>query len=117
MWTVRWPPRWPTSGRRRSTCAGRRCCGRTRCGRALPGAPDVLARRRGLLPSTIAHAAWGLLLARCAGTPDAVFGTTVSGRPAELPGVTERVGMFVNTVPVRVAVDGELPVGPWLAAL
>jgi amino acid adenylation domain-containing protein len=84
--------------------------------RVDPG-PDVLARRRGLLPSTIAHAAWGLLLARCAGTPDAVFGTTVSGRPAELPGVTERVGMFVNTVPVRVAVDGELPVGPWLAAV
>ena len=79
--------------------------------------PDVLARKRGLLPSTIAHAAWGLLLARCAGTPDAVFGTTVSGRPAELPGVTERVGMFVNTVPVRIAVDGELPVGPWLAAV
>ena len=79
--------------------------------------PDVLARRRGLLPSTIAHAAWGLLLARCAGTPDAVFGTTVSGRPAELPGVTERVGMFVNTVPVRISVDGGLPVGPWLAAV
>jgi amino acid adenylation domain-containing protein len=79
--------------------------------------PDVLARRRGLLPSTIAHAAWGLLLARCAGTPDAVFGTTVSGRPAELPGVTERVGMFVNTVPVRISVDGELPVRPWLAAV
>jgi hypothetical protein len=79
--------------------------------------PGTLARRRGLLPSTIAHAAWGLLLARCAGTPDAVFGTTVSGRPAELPGVTERVGMFVNTVPVRVDVDGGLPVGPWLAAL
>ncbi|MPZ81610.1 MAG: amino acid adenylation domain-containing protein [Actinophytocola sp.] len=82
--------------------------------------PDVLARRRGLLPSTIAHAAWGLLLARCASTPDAVFGTTVSGRPAELPGVTERVGMFVNTVPVRVAIadtDGELVVDRWLAAL
>jgi amino acid adenylation domain-containing protein len=85
--------------------------------RYVPGDPEVLARRRGLLPSTIAHAAWGLLLARCAGTPDAVFGTTVSGRPAELPGVTERVGMFVNTVPVRVAVDGGLPVGPWLAAV
>src|SRR5947208_1158658 len=108
MWTVRWPTRWPSSGRRRSTCVRRRCCGRTRGG---------LPRRRGLLPSTIAQAAWGVLLARCAGTPAAVFGTTVSGRPAELPGVTERVGMFVNTVPVRVAVDGELPVGPWLAAL
>ncbi len=31
--------------------------------------------------------------------------------------MTERVGMFVNTVPVHVAVDGELPVGPWLAAV
>ncbi|WP_156960447.1 non-ribosomal peptide synthetase [Amycolatopsis taiwanensis] len=77
--------------------------------------PEPLARARGLLPSTIVHAAWGFLLATCADAPDAVFGTTVSGRPAELPGVTERVGMFVNTVPVRVSVDGELPIGPWLA--
>jgi amino acid adenylation domain-containing protein len=77
--------------------------------------PDTLARSRGLLPSTIAHAAWGLLLARAADTADAVFGTTVAGRPAELPGVTERVGMFVNTVPVRVAVAGDALVGPWLA--
>jgi amino acid adenylation domain-containing protein len=79
--------------------------------------PDTLARRRGLLPSTIAHAAWGFLLARCGGGADAVFGTTVAGRPAELPGVTERVGMFVNTVPVRVAVADDATVGPWLADL
>ena len=76
---------------------------------------DVLARARGVLPSTIVHAAWGLLLARCAGSPDAVFGMTVTGRPVELPGVTERVGQFVNTLPVRVPAAGDLRVGPWLA--
>jgi hypothetical protein len=76
---------------------------------------DVLAKARGLLPSTLVHAAWGLLLARCAGAADAVFGMTVTGRPVELPGVTERVGQFVNTLPVRVPATGDLRVGPWLA--
>jgi amino acid adenylation domain-containing protein len=77
--------------------------------------PEPLARARGLLPSTVVHAGWGYLLATCADRPAAVFGTTVSGRPAELPRVTERVGMFVNTVPVRVPVDGDMRLGPWLA--
>ncbi|MGG7614338.1 condensation domain-containing protein, partial [Streptomyces sp. ZG43] len=45
---------------------------------------------------------------------DVVFGTTVSGRPAGLPGAESTVGLFINTVPVRVtALPGE-PVGRWL---
>ncbi|MCE0445824.1 condensation domain-containing protein [Streptomyces tricolor] len=47
-----------------------------------------------------------LLLSRYGGGDDVVFGTTVSGRPAELPGVTSMMGLFINTRPTRVRVDG-----------
>ncbi|HEU0078824.1 MAG TPA: amino acid adenylation domain-containing protein, partial [Longimicrobiaceae bacterium] len=74
-------------------------------------------RRHGLTMNTLLQGAWGLLLARYSGDEEVLFGTTVSGRPAELPGVEEMVGLFINTLPVRVRVTaaGELP--GWLAAL
>ena len=75
------------------------------------------AQRAGLTVNTLVQGAWALLLSRWAGTGDVVFGTTVSGRPAELPGVESMVGMFINTVPTRVAVDPREQAGPWLRAL
>ncbi len=51
--------------------------------------------------NTIVQGAWALLLSRYSGRGDVVFGTTVSGRPAELAGVESMVGMFINTVPTR----------------
>ncbi|CUW25653.1 non-ribosomal peptide synthetase [Streptomyces reticuli] len=74
------------------------------------------AARAGLTVNTVVEGAWALLLARYSGRDDVVFGTTVSGRPAELPGVEGMIGMFINTVPTRVGVpDG--PVLPWLRGL
>ncbi|MFI1166942.1 non-ribosomal peptide synthase/polyketide synthase [Streptomyces sp. NPDC020801] len=64
------------------------------------------AARAGLTVNTVVQGAWALLLARCSGRRDVVFGTTVSGRPAELPGVDSMIGMFINTVPTRVRVPG-----------
>ncbi|WP_297626967.1 non-ribosomal peptide synthetase [Nocardia sp.] len=55
--------------------------------------------------NTIVQAAWALLLAELTGSADIVFGATVSGRPPELPGAERMVGMLVNTVPVRIALD------------
>jgi amino acid adenylation domain-containing protein len=46
-----------------------------------------------------------------------MFGATVSGRPADLPGVETMVGLFINTVPVRVRIDPARPLGDWLAEL
>ncbi|RXS78971.1 non-ribosomal peptide synthetase, partial [Geobacillus sp. PK12] len=69
-----------------------------------------LARGNGLTTSTILQAAWALVLARLAGRTDVVFGSVVSGRPAEVPDVERMVGMFINTVPVRVRLDGARPV-------
>ncbi|MFG2285699.1 amino acid adenylation domain-containing protein [Streptomyces sp. NPDC048595] len=61
------------------------------------------ARRHGLTVNTLVQAAWGVLIGRLTGREDVVFGTTVSGRPAELPGVESIIGLFINTVPLRLA--------------
>ncbi|MGA5036763.1 non-ribosomal peptide synthase/polyketide synthase [Streptomyces capoamus] len=74
------------------------------------------AARAGLTVNTVVEGAWALLLARHSGRDDVVFGTTVSGRPAELPGVDGMIGMFINTVPTRVRIPGG-PVLPWLREL
>ncbi len=75
------------------------------------------ARRWGVTPSTLVQGAWALLLARYAGTDDVLFGATVSGRPADLPGAEEIVGLFINTLPVRVRLRPRATLGEWLAQL
>ncbi|MGW6455279.1 amino acid adenylation domain-containing protein [Streptomyces sp. NPDC055078] len=62
------------------------------------------ARRLGTTPSTLIQCAWGLVLGARTGRQDVVFGLTVSGRPDEIPGVESMVGLFITTVPVRVAI-------------
>ncbi|MEV0691703.1 non-ribosomal peptide synthase/polyketide synthase [Streptomyces sp. NPDC050388] len=72
------------------------------------------AQRAGLTVNTVLQGAWGLLLHHYGGGDDVVFGTTVSGRPAELPGVTSMVGLFINTLPTRLRIDGGRPLLEWL---
>ena len=64
-------------------------------------AVSELARARRTTVSTVLQAAWAQLLMWLTGQHDVVFGTTVSGRPAELAGADSMVGLFINTVPVR----------------
>ncbi len=64
----------------------------------------AFARRHRLTVNAVVQGSWARLLARHGGDPDVCFGAVVSGRPPELPGVDRIVGMFVNTVPVRVTV-------------
>ncbi|MGV9455865.1 amino acid adenylation domain-containing protein [Streptomyces sp. NPDC003635] len=68
------------------------------------------ARRHGLTLNTVLNAAWGLVLAGASGRSDVVFGTTVAGRPSEVPDVENVIGMFLNTVPARIAFDPREPV-------
>ncbi|WP_407690800.1 amino acid adenylation domain-containing protein [Saccharothrix syringae] len=75
------------------------------------------ARRHRVTPSAVVQAAWALLLARSSGRRDVCFGATVSGRPADLPDVDDITGIFINTLPVRVRVDGAAPVADWLRDL
>jgi amino acid adenylation domain-containing protein/non-ribosomal peptide synthase protein (TIGR01720 family) len=75
------------------------------------------ARQHGLTVNTLVQGAWAILLSRHTREQDILFGTTVSGRPAELPGVESMIGMFINTVPARVKVDGRESLSTWLTAL
>ncbi|MBM9464445.1 amino acid adenylation domain-containing protein [Aeromicrobium sp. YIM 150415] len=64
-----------------------------------------VARGSGVTLSTALSYAWAHVLRSVTGRDDVVFGTTVSGRPAELEHVDRMVGLLMNTVPVRVAID------------
>ncbi|MEU6378918.1 amino acid adenylation domain-containing protein [Streptomyces sp. NPDC046909] len=61
-----------------------------------------LATQLGVTLNTLLQGAWALLLANLTGRSDIVFGATVSGRPPAVHGVDDMVGLFINTIPVRV---------------
>uniref|UniRef100_UPI0038998E4D non-ribosomal peptide synthase/polyketide synthase n=1 Tax=Saccharothrix syringae TaxID=103733 RepID=UPI0038998E4D len=75
------------------------------------------AQGNGLTTNTVVQGAWALLLSRYSGQHDVCFGSTVSGRPADLPGADAIPGMFINTVPVRAEVAEDEPVAAWLRRL
>jgi condensation domain-containing protein len=75
------------------------------------------ASRQGLTLNTLVQGAWALLLSHYTGQHDVVFGATVSGRPPELRGIEEMVGIFINTLPVRVKIAPEMRVVDWLRRL
>ena len=69
-------------------------------------------------PNALLQAAWALLLGRLSGSDDVMFGTTVSGRSAAIPGIESMVGFFTNAVPVRVRIDAQsLSIVHWLQQL
>ena len=74
----------------------------------LDQALRALAKARNITLSSVFQAAWGILLSRLTGRWDTVFGVTVSGRPAELPGVEAMLGLFINTMPVRLSLRPDL---------
>jgi mycobactin peptide synthetase MbtF len=75
------------------------------------------ARVGGVTVNTVMQLAWALVLSRLIGRDDVVFGITVSGRPAELAGVEQMIGLFINTVPLRVRLDPAAGVGAQCVAL
>ncbi len=77
----------------------------------------MLARRQQLTLNTIVQGAWALLLHRYSGEDDIVFGATVSGRPPSLNGIESMVGVFINTLPVRIRVPQRESLLSWLKAL
>ncbi len=84
---------------------------------AESAALGAMARRHQLTAATLVQGAWALLLSRYGGGDDVLFGAVVSGRPGELAGVEEMVGLFINTVPVRVPVRPDANLADWLAEL
>ncbi|MBP2190360.1 non-ribosomal peptide synthetase [Nocardia goodfellowii] len=76
---------------------------------AAAAALSALGRARALTLNTLVQGAWAAVLAELTGRHDVVFGATVSGRPADLPGVESMVGLFSNTIPVRLTIDPAQP--------
>ena len=77
----------------------------------------TLVRDHRVTLSTLVQGVWALLLHRYSGEPEVVFGTTLSGRPAALKGVDKMVGLFVNTVPLRITIDRKQSLWSWLEQL
>jgi amino acid adenylation domain-containing protein len=77
----------------------------------------ALCRQLEITPNTLFQGLWSLLLARSSGKRDVVFAGIVSGRPYELEGVESMVGLFINALPVRVAVDERERLTAWLERL
>src|SRR5262249_38329807 len=72
------------------------------------------ARRAGVTLNTVIQTAWAILLGRLLGRDDVVFGATVAGRSPELAGVERMVGLFINTLPLRVKVPPQKPLASLL---
>lgn len=75
------------------------------------------AKHQHLTLNTLLQAAWALLLHKYSGDDDIVFGITVSGRPSELENVESIIGLFINTVPLRIKFNEEDLLETWLKQL
>ncbi len=85
-----------------------------RLSHATTAALQAFARQNQVTLNTLVQGAWALLLSRYSGERDVVFGITVSARPATLPGADTMVGLFINSLPLRVQVSPEERVLPFL---
>uniref|UniRef100_UPI0030DA9FB3 amino acid adenylation domain-containing protein n=4 Tax=Pseudomonas sp. JAI120 TaxID=2723063 RepID=UPI0030DA9FB3 len=85
--------------------------------RPLTGRLEAFARSNKVTLNTLIQAAWLVLLQRYSGQAVVSFGATVAGRPADLVGVEQQIGLFINTLPVICAVDGQQTVADWLQAV
>ncbi len=76
----------------------------------------AFAKETGVTLNTLVQGAWSFLLSRYSNERDVTFGATVSGRPPELPGAEAMIGLFINTLPVRVDVNPQNTIINWLKA-
>ncbi|TBU98722.1 condensation domain-containing protein, partial [Phytopseudomonas dryadis] len=84
---------------------------------AVTGGLALFARALKVTPNTVLQAIWLLLLQRHSGQDTVAFGATVAGRPTELAGIEQQLGLFINTLPVIAAPCADQPLGDWLRAL
>ncbi|WP_445159580.1 amino acid adenylation domain-containing protein [Mycobacterium sp. Dal123C01] len=75
------------------------------------------ARKCGVTLNTLVQMAWAITLSVITDRQDVAFGVTVSGRPSELSGIDTMVGLFINTVPLRVRLNVRETVGAQCLAL
>ncbi|WP_399894596.1 amino acid adenylation domain-containing protein [Streptomyces sp. BBFR51] len=78
---------------------------------------DAAARSAGVPLSVAVHSAWALTLGGILHSRDVVFGSTVSGRDADLAGIEDMVGLFINTIPLRARWAATTTAGELLASV
>ncbi|WP_339373115.1 amino acid adenylation domain-containing protein, partial [Paenibacillus elgii] len=76
-------------------------------GKELTGRMHQVAKRNQVTMNTLIQTVWGIVLQKYNGTRDTLFGSVVSGRPADIPGIERMVGLFINTIPVRIRCDND----------
>ena len=81
---------------------------------SLTTALKTLGQKHQLTLNTLVQGAWALLLNHYSSQNQVTYGSVVSGRPADLSGVETMVGLFINTLPVRVDIASEQPLVDWL---
>lgn len=86
------------------------------CDSAVSTQAAKLCRDMGITPNTLLQAALAIVIARKTGSRHVVFGATTAGRPPELQGVENMVGLFINTLPICIDVENG-PLAPWLQTL
>ncbi|MFK3774285.1 amino acid adenylation domain-containing protein [Pseudomonas sp. NPDC089406] len=90
---------------------------RVTLGQAVTQALQGFARAAKVTLNTLVQGAWTCLLQRHTGQAQVTFGATVSGRPAELPGIEQQIGLFINSLPVIAGAIPEQALVPWLQGL
>lgn len=75
------------------------------------------ARKNHVTVNSILQGVWAFLLTKYTGNKDVVYGVTVSGRPTDLKDSEDRVGLFINTLPLRTRLEDEMQVADWLLQL
>lgn len=84
----------------------------------LTTALTQLSKDNEITLNSVFQGAWSILLSKYSGEKNVLFGTTVSGRPAELTGSGKMVGLFINTLPVRHEYSNiEQSVSSWLKGI
>ena len=78
---------------------------------------NELARSCHTTVSTVLQGAWAQILMWLTGQHDVAFGTAVSGRPADVAGADEMVGLLINTVPVRASITPSTTVADLLGQI
>jgi amino acid adenylation domain-containing protein/non-ribosomal peptide synthase protein (TIGR01720 family) len=88
-----------------------------RLSEATTFALQSLVRRHHLTMNTVMLGAWALVLGRHCDTDDVLCGVTVSGRPHSLAGVDDMLGLFINTLPMRIRIDRRATALSWCKQL
>ncbi|MEL4898163.1 amino acid adenylation domain-containing protein [Crocosphaera sp. Alani8] len=85
--------------------------------RELTSALQKLAKEKQLTLNTLIQGVLSLVLSCYSGESDIVFGATVSGRPPKMSDAESMIGLFINTLPVRVKINPQQSLLSWLKQL